>query len=161
MYPKQRSEVSRIRINVALVANRIIGSPYRLGGCDHRDGFDCFSYWYYFYTQLGVLLPQEEVSKDGYYNLGNYAQKFTDDPQGAKAAMLVLIRSLGESVEPCYMRPGDLCLLPNKQEMNTAIYVGSGHLLTCDVRSGVILLPKSSLESEITEVRRLCPKPCR
>lgn len=142
---------------MSLIATRMIGSPYLLGGCDHIRGFDCFSYWYHFYTELGISLPQAE----GEFDLGNYAQKYADDPKGAKETMISFIRSMGEVIGPCYMRPADLCLFPNRDETNTAIYVGSGNLLTCDVKAGVILLPKFRLQSEVTEVRRLWPNHCQ
>ncbi|MEW5805025.1 MAG: NlpC/P60 family protein [bacterium] len=90
MYPKQRSEASQLRIAVVSVARRMIGSSYRLGGMNHEVGFDCFSYWYYFYSQIGVNLPQEE----GLYDLGNYASRYAADKEGAKAAMIGFIRSL-------------------------------------------------------------------
>jgi cell wall-associated NlpC family hydrolase len=46
------------RSSIALLALSMIGVPYRYGGSDPRDGFDCSGLVYYTYTRHGHSVPR-------------------------------------------------------------------------------------------------------
>jgi cell wall-associated NlpC family hydrolase len=43
---------------IAEVAMGMVGTPYRYGGADPRDGFDCSGLVYYSYGQAGYRVPR-------------------------------------------------------------------------------------------------------
>jgi cell wall-associated NlpC family hydrolase len=47
-----------MRSSIALLALSMIGTPYRYGGSDPRDGFDCSGLVHYAYTQHGRPAPR-------------------------------------------------------------------------------------------------------
>ena len=47
-----------LRSSIALLALSMIGVPYRYGGSDPRDGFDCSGLVHYAYTRHGQAVPR-------------------------------------------------------------------------------------------------------
>jgi cell wall-associated NlpC family hydrolase len=47
-----------LRSSIALLALSMIGTPYRYGGSDPSDGFDCSGLVYYAYTRHGQTVPR-------------------------------------------------------------------------------------------------------
>ena len=60
--PETVGEVSTVtgdlRSSIALLALSMIGTPYRYGGSDPSDGFDCSGLVYYAYTRHGQTVPR-------------------------------------------------------------------------------------------------------
>jgi cell wall-associated NlpC family hydrolase len=47
-----------LRSSIALLALSMIGTPYRYGGSDPREGFDCSGLVHYAYTRHGQAVPR-------------------------------------------------------------------------------------------------------
>jgi cell wall-associated NlpC family hydrolase len=52
------AETGDLRSSIALLALAMIGTPYRYGGEDPDDGFDCSGLVYYAYTRHGQSVPR-------------------------------------------------------------------------------------------------------
>jgi len=51
-------EPGRLRDSIAQLALSMVGVPYRYGGADPRDGFDCSGLVYYAFTSNGHAVPR-------------------------------------------------------------------------------------------------------
>lgn len=140
---------------ISPVAARMIETPYRLGQMKPKGGFDCFSFVYWFYRELGVELPE----KYGSYTVKNYADRFRENPDAAKRAMWRWLSELGEKVDPSYAHPGDFLIMQMPAGPFPAVELGNGNVLALDERIGVYVAPKSKFLYESIEVRRICPQP--
>ena len=78
--------------------------------------------------------------------INNYAEVFQKDPKAAKRYMFSFINKISCSLDKNFMRAGDLLIIAGRNnDICTAIYIGAGNILTCDVRAGVIVAPKNRL----------------
>jgi cell wall-associated NlpC family hydrolase len=56
--PRSASAPSAPGSQVARLAMRMVGAPYRYGGANPKDGFDCSGLVYYSYTMNGYAVPR-------------------------------------------------------------------------------------------------------
>ena len=145
------------RKKITEISREMFEAPYALGGMDKREGFDCISYLYFFYRELGAEIPEEE----GGFDVQNYAEKYQENPGKAKRALLRYILKIGEPVQIEFMQAGDLAIFRKDGEVTTAIFLGSGKFLSCDERAGVIIIPRRSLTFDRMEARRPCLRLCQ
>jgi len=100
--------------DVANLAERYVGSPYRFGGSSPA-GFDCTGFVMWVYAQFGVALPHTEA--------GQLAS--------------------GSRVDADDLQPGDVVVFANTYRRglsHTGIYVGDGQFVhAADERHGVIV----------------------
>ena len=101
-------------LQVATLAERYVGSPYRWGGTSPA-GFDCTGFVLWVYSQFGVDLPHNEAGQ-----LASGAQVSTDD-----------------------LQPGDILVFANTYRAglsHTGVYIGDGQFVhAADERHGVIV----------------------
>lgn len=142
------------KIKFSDTVGKFLEKGYRPGAFG-PDAYDCISFIYCFYRDLGYDPPD---SIDG-YNADNYLALYERDPAAAKKTMLRYLRSLGEKVDT-YPQLGDILLL--HQEDGTfaaAIVIGRGVYMGVHTPYGVIVLPRRSILKEtIIEVIRPCPR---
>ena len=146
---------------ISQAVSEMLGAKYKLGNMSVADGFDCFSYVPWFYRRIGAYVP--EASSDGSASLSNYLDAFAKDPEAAKILMWRELRRLTEKVaNPNLFVPADLFVIHKRgQDPTTAIYLGAGNMLSCDVRIGIVVFPKVMLRSDKLEVLRPCLKQSR
>lgn len=140
-------------VKMAEVVARMLGAKYNLYGHSPEEGFNCLSYIYWFYREMGVDVPD----RMGRHNKDNYIRYWEKSPKRAKLALVRYLKRLGESIDPAFYRAGDLVLLKGEEMLN-AIYLGNGNFLTCDMRVGVIVVPRRGIDCDVVEVIRPCPK---
>lgn len=147
---------SSLRVMISKTVAKMLGAPYRLGGMSPEAGFDCMSYIYYFLRGVGAELPLR--STDGTVSIEDYPVFFERDPVAAKA----LLRREGRGVlqrvaEPGRIAPADVLIAYKRgEDPTTSIYVGAGNILSCDVRVGIIVCPRTMLACDRMEVLRPC-----
>ena len=148
--------VGTVRIDrkkIPIVAGRMLGARYNLYGLSPQEGFNCFSYVWYFYREVGLDIPDKFHG----YTKENYLKKYIQDPDAAKEIMFKYFRKLGDPVNINYIWPGDFVFIRDEEIVN-AIYVGNGNFLTCDMRIGVIVVPRKRIKYDSMEAIRPCLK---
>ncbi|TAN40801.1 MAG: hypothetical protein EPN22_17030 [Nitrospirae bacterium] len=143
------------KVLFADTVGNFLGKKYRLGA-QGPDAYDCFSFKYCFYRELGFEIP---LPFEG-YTLDNYPDRYKQEPAAATDAMLRLLRSCGTPVERNYMLPGDLAICHASDATDGfmgAIYMGRGNFLAMHTSHGSIVLPMKDVRFTDIEVRRLCP----
>lgn len=87
---------------IARLARRMVGTPYRYGGTDPAQGFDCSGLVYYTHSAVGVSVPR--VSRDQY----------------RRARKVPLSQA----------RPGDIIFFSDAAKLShIAIYLGDGRFV--------------------------------
>lgn len=139
-----------IRTEVSKILKKYIDKPFALG--DKNKGWDCLNILYDFYTSWGKNFPNQY--KD--FDENNYAEKWRSGK--GKEELREFLFSLGEPVDPSYMRDGDLIIFEGKDMTFGAIYAGRGHVLVVfDSNIGVKIIELNLMKRMFTliSVRRL------
>ena len=131
------------------VVIRFMDAPYKLGGSHREEGYDCLSFFYYFYKALSVDLGQ---SFHGYTML-NYNERW-EAGQGRKDFMDFLT-SIGTHIEVLHMMPGDVLVFGADDVVFPGVYLGNNNVLTCFLKYGVVVIPMRNIEHRLMEVRRI------
>jgi len=109
-----------------LFRDKFFGAPYKLGGKSKEEGFDCFSFIYYFHKELGFDMPS---GIDGVSAI-DYSELWNSDEEAAKDVMWNYINTFTEPVQKEYMIVGDIvviqCKKNNRDEFYPGIYLGNG-----------------------------------
>ncbi len=129
------------------IVARFLNAGYQLGA-QGPEAYDCISFVYHFYKELGVSIPSEHEG----FNVQNYIQKYKKRPGRAKVFMKQYLSSLGEKVNS--IKLGDLVLIKGKEIV--MIYIGSGNYLSLHAPVGVMVVPGHAMDLNDMEVRRLC-----
>jgi len=97
---------------IAKAVDKLIEKPFFLGDLTGVKGYDCLNTIKSFYTELGVILPDEfeGVTWD------SYAAKWDDDPEEAREVLIRFLRSLGKPVGINYCLRGDLLIIESRNE---------------------------------------------
>ncbi len=123
--------------------------------CPEENKFDCLNYLFLFYGDMGVELPTEFEG----YKKEDYARLWNEDYKKALSILSRWYRTLGEKVDPAYMRRGDLLLFDvdamGEKGTATAIYLGQGNMLMVFGKQGCKVLPIESTRNRFSEVRRI------
>jgi len=102
---------SDVRSPIAQLALSMVGLPYRYGGADPREGFDCSGLVYYTFTSNGHAVPR--TSHDQF----NAAHKI----------------SLAEATE------GDLVFFQDQEKLShVGIYLGDGRFVHAPSSGGIV-----------------------
>jgi len=102
---------SKLRGSIAELALSMVGTRYRYGGADPREGFDCSGLVYYTYTSNGQAVPR--TSRDQF----DAASKI----------------SLEEAAE------GDLVFFQDQEKLShVGIYLGDGRFVHAPSSGGVV-----------------------
>jgi cell wall-associated NlpC family hydrolase len=130
---ESRSDHRSVGGAIAELAMGMVGTRYRYGGTDPRDGFDCSGLVFYAYTQAGYSVPRTSQE------LFRAARKI----------------SLGEAGE------GDLMFFQDQAKLShVAIYVGDGlfvHAPATGKRVAVGRLDSPYYQQHLVAVGRLLP----
>jgi cell wall-associated NlpC family hydrolase len=98
--------------SISSTALSLRGAPYRNGGTDPQQGFDCSGFVHYVYTQHGVKMPRD------------VRQQF----------------SLGNDVDPTQLEPGDLVFFTTiaPGASHVGIAVGGDQFVHAPSTNGVV-----------------------
>lgn len=118
---------------VADLAMGMVGTPYRYGGADPREGFDCSGLVYYAYSQAGLKVPR--TSREQF----RVARKISLDKLGA----------------------GDVMFFQDQEKLShVGIYVGDGlfvHAPAKGQRVSVASIDAPYYQQHLVAVGRLLP----
>jgi len=96
---------------IAKAIDRMIDKPFFLGDLTGERGWDCLNTIKSFYTELGVVLPDEFEG----VTWGSYAAKWDDDPEIARETLIRFLKSLGRPVGVNYCLRGDLLIIEARE----------------------------------------------
>jgi cell wall-associated NlpC family hydrolase len=136
-------------IKIAKAAEKLIDAKFSLGNTS--KGWDCLNSLREFYSALGVDFPKS--FKD--YNESNYAKRWKNSSDKAKADFEEFLLTLGKPVDFHYAKRGDLMIFEGKEIPSfPAIYLGNGHILMV-FDKGCKVVPLKFFKKVIKGTRRL------
>jgi len=104
-----------------------LGVPYKIGGQNSEEGYDCISLIYTFYAKLGIdIYAIHANTKYNYITAKNYLEYWNGSNEDTE-----LIRdwalSLGKQVDKAYRSTGDLlvCYYKEQKQWFLSIYLGN------------------------------------
>ena len=139
--------------DVADVWNKYyLDAPYKIGGQNSTEGYDCISMIYTFYAKLGI-----DISKYNKINTKNYLEYWDGSTEDTK-----LLRdwalSLGKKVDKKYQITGDLliCYFENEKQWFLSIYLGNDLCSIISIeRKKIMVCPYSLLKKTVFHTVRI------
>jgi len=133
-------------VDIANAASKLIDAKYHPG--PGGDGYDCLSMLVHFYGNLGIALPSP-LNGD---TMDNYAEVWRNG--GGTDNFREWLMSLGEEVTPHYELAGDLLIYDNGKDIDSGIFLGSGHVLIA-TKKGCVVIPCKFAKNLLISRRRL------
>ena len=118
---------------------KLIGTPYKLGSLDPKEGLDCLSFMLNFSDSVGQPLPKEF---DGITDK-TYPDLWRKDKREAAKRLIRFIASNLEEVDKHRSLPGDVLIC---NDGIIGINAGNGHIVTVIEDQGVKVLKLSDLK---------------
>lgn len=119
-----------------LLRNKFLGAPYKLGGQSKREGFDCFSFIYCFYKELGFDMPDgiDGVSATDYMDL------WERDEEAAKKVMWNYINTFTDLISISNMAFGDIVVIKLENgNLYPSIYGGNDKIVLSEMDRGIVV----------------------
>lgn len=120
MGPRQKSTSNKLKLGK--VTGKYIGAPYKLGGRNRAEGFDCLSLMLALCKNFKVRIPSEfeGVTPENYVDLWN------EDQEKAKEIFIRFVESLGEQIPVYSAMAGDFLILKPKKGNDAFVGVHAG-----------------------------------
>jgi len=143
--------------NITSLVSDIIEVPYKLGGFTPEEGFDCFSFLYYFYDKLGFNIPPLDDLGYG-INRDNYVELYEANPKRMLRIMFRVICKLTTSGKLNYLEVPDTLIYKSNGGDSSGIYIGQSNILVLDVNLGICVIPRKHLKMDGVLIRRWSQK---
>lgn len=132
-------EEQGVKKRLAELTAKLIGAPYKLGGHNAKEGFDCYSLFLAACDYWGAHIPD---AFDG-LTLENYAERFRQDPDGTKKILFRFLGTIGQEIRPSRAFAGDLLVTTVKGSdiPGIGIHAGNDGILAAYRERGVAVMP--------------------
>ena len=123
------------------IAESFVGTPYKLGGVDRKEGLDCFSFILRYIEDNKIKIPSEWGGFT-YDNFGEeYRSRYLKDPEYLKNVMVDFVAEFTNEIEPDDAMPGDILLLEirgRSMRPFLAVLAGSGRVFASTETHGIV-----------------------
>jgi len=124
-------------MNLNEITQKYVGCPYKLGGKNTTEGFDCISLIFALANDLGITLSESY----GGVTLSSYPELWQSHPEKAKRLLLRFISSLGEAIPVGKAFVGDLLILETENgELFVGMHAGHDLILSAFTDIGIALM---------------------
>ena len=97
---------------------------------------NCLELLYNIYTDLGIKVPDKYKG----FDLKTYFKYWESNPDQAIKDMIELFETIGEEVNPKYLKRGDLIVVDFKKIRWPAIYLGENKIMSVSMQHGARVL---------------------
>lgn len=131
------------------ITKKYLGSPYKLGSWDPKEGMDCLSL--VGSIALDVGYPVNFEDNFGGLTIDNYKNH---DEKKLNLILVDYIRNRLEETPLKEAQNGDLVILINPQtnEEFVGVLCGNAKFMTCSIERGIVIFPLKN--TEVIEVRK-------
>jgi len=123
------------------ISSKYVDAPYKLGGFNRSEGFDCLSLIISLGRDLGIDMPTEF----GGYTIYNYGTLWESDIRKAKVLLLNYIRNVCEEIHIGKIFVPDVVLVDDETDSFFGIVAGNGTILSSFIHYGVQTIPMRNL----------------
>lgn len=107
---------------IANIMTNFVDSKYVVD--NPQLGWDCLNFTLSFYEALGVEMPHEFED----WTLENYGSRVAENPDEAHKTFERFVQTLGEEINPAYMRRADLLLFRIREfGVYAGVFLGNGN----------------------------------
>ncbi len=122
------------------ISGRYVGAPYKLGGFNREEGFDCLSLIISIGRDLGINMPMIF----GGYDVATYPYLWESDVPKAKQLLLNYVIDISKEISISKLFVPDLVLVDNEEDYFFGIAAGNGNLISAFSNLGVRVEKMSS-----------------
>jgi len=128
--------VAKIKLRLAEITQKYIGSPYKLNGWSVDEGFDCFSLLYTISTEeYGFKM----LTKFDGVNLKNYSREWILDQASARDLFVKYLSEICTEIKPGFNKAGDILLLEGSTNITIGMQIGQDLIMSAFTDIGVAL----------------------